>query len=135
MFHLGDGSLSAFTKGEYCFLSLLEDASPLQVREEFMSRLGFTPSEEVCGRWADRRRILHEYAIGKFIGKCKDPNHKKIEVGFAVCSRVPSLTRVFVGIVRIMGSHSLPAWSAASAHRLSRIHRASAFGKPATMYH
>lgn len=62
-----DPGLSAFTKDDVRYLKLLPDVTAEQVAHEFKARLGFDLSPALCSRWADRRRIVHEYGIGRFL--------------------------------------------------------------------
>jgi hypothetical protein len=69
--------LSAFNKNEHIYLPLLPDVSPEVVAAEIKARLGFDPSPQLCSRWADRRRVLHESAIGQFLEGLAEPNAVK----------------------------------------------------------
>jgi hypothetical protein len=69
MFRVRDQNpgLSAFTKDDVRYLKLLPDITAEQVAHEFKARLGFDLSPVSCSRWSDRRRIVHEYGIGRFL--------------------------------------------------------------------
>lgn len=83
MFRMDKGrpGLSAFHKEEHAFLPLLPDTSPNVVAREFKVRLGFDLPPPLCSRWADRRRVLHECAIGPFIGSAQGLEREGVQVG------------------------------------------------------